>query len=123
MPIDKPLDLARKLAAILMLLSGNRVNALSHMKITRGDMTLTDKEFISCFDDMLKHSRPGFGTDPLTFLAYKHEPLLCPVETIRRYLEWRAPRSNIPYLFITSSKPYRPPKPQTISGWLKTVLG
>ena len=116
-------DLTCKLAALLMLLSGNRANTLSHMKIVEGSMILTDTECTFIFDENLKHSRPNFRTDPLTFISYPHEPTLCPVKTIWAYMEMRGPLSDDPHLFITTVKPYRCPKPETISGWVKTLLG
>ena len=40
----------------LILLSGTRVNTLTHLKVT--NMYITDTECTFVFDEVLKHSRP-----------------------------------------------------------------
>ena len=57
------IDVSRKLVCLLILISGSRVNSISHLKIT--NMYLTDIECIFAFDDVLKHSKPSLKEKPL----------------------------------------------------------
>ena len=67
MRTDNIMLLSQKLATLLMLLSGNRVNMLTHMHITEGHMILTDDECSFRFSNVLKHTRPGVKNDIMTF--------------------------------------------------------
>ena len=117
-------DISMKLATLFMILSGNRVNMLSHMKVT--NMYLTDLEVTFVFDDVLKNSRPGFNTSPMTFKAFPIYTSLCPVRMLRSYLDVRDTLVNTPALFTTTMKcrgVYHPAKPDTIARWIKETLG
>ena len=48
-------DITKKLATLLMILSGTRVNTLVHVKVT--NMYIVDTEVTFTFDEPLKHSR------------------------------------------------------------------
>ena len=62
MIVDNYKDRVRKMAILLMLLSGNRVNMLSHFKVS--NMFITNNECTFVFDEALKTSRPNWNTDP-----------------------------------------------------------
>ena len=85
MSTDSDMNLTRKLVCLLMLLSGSRVNSISHLKIS--NMYLTDTECTFVFDDVLKHSRPYFKEKPLVFRAFPQNPKLFPVSTLIKYLD------------------------------------
>ena len=72
----------------LMLLSGTRVNILTHLKVT--NMYITDT-FV--FDEVIKHSRTKYCQKPLIFRAYAECPELCPVKNLLHYLDIRLTRS------------------------------
>ena len=120
MRTDTALLKSQKLATLLMLLSGNRVNMLSHMEVTH--MYLSDNECTFVFDSPLKHSRPGYKGDIMSFRAYPTQPSLCPVKCITEYMCMRGERCGASALFITTTKPYRGAHPDTISRWIKTIL-
>ena len=80
MSADSDMDVRKKLVCLFMLLSGSRVNSISHLKIT--NMYLTDTECTFVFDDVLKHSRPSFKEKPLVFRAFPQNPKLCPASTL-----------------------------------------
>ena len=116
-------DITMKLATLFMLLSGNRVNMLSNMKLT--GMFLTNLEVTFVFDDVLKNSRPGFNTSPMIFRAFPFFSSLCPVRVLRSYLDVRNPLADTSALFITTIKSngiYRAAKPDTIARWIKDTL-
>ena len=64
------MDISRKLACLLMVLSGNRVNMLSMLKVT--NMFLTEHECTFVFDEVMKHSRPNFNDKPMIFRAFPY---------------------------------------------------
>lgn len=117
---DSLMDMTLKTAALLMLLSGNRVNMLSNFRVD--SMILTDTECTFRFPNVLKHTRPGKTENPMVFRAYPENSSLCPVKTILKYLEKRGPFSNAVELFIITRKPYTVAHHDTIARWLKKVL-
>ena len=82
---DTDMDITSKVATLLMILSGNRVNMLSHMKLT--NMYITNSECTFVFDDVLKHSRPTFNDKPRVLRMYPDDNKLCPVKNIIDYLD------------------------------------
>ena len=113
-------DMSLKMAALLMILSGNRVNMLSHMKITQ--MYLNEDECTFTFDEVLKTTQPGISTSPMTFKSFPSDRSLCPVANIWDYLRRRNNLSGESQLLVTRVKPFSPAKPETIANWLKQVL-
>ena len=118
--ISSELDLSKKLATLLMILSGNRVNCLTNLKVT--NMFLTDSECTFVFDSVMKHSRPNFNDKPLVFRAFPHNKSICPVHVINEYLQVRLTRSAVHQLLITTTQPYREAKSDTIANWIKMTM-
>ena len=123
MRTDTFMFLSQKVTTLLMILSGNGVNMLSHMKVT--SMVMTDEEVTFTFDVPLKHTRVGFKGDIMTYRAYT-EISLCPVAAIKQYMEQRGDLCGDPHLFITT-KPrngaYNAAHHDTLARWIKEVLG
>ena len=113
-------DMTLKMAALLMLLSGNRVNMLSHLKVT--NMFINDNECTFIFDEVLKTTMPGESTKPMVFRAYPQDSSLCPVKNMWKYLEVRNEKSGNDQLFVITMKPFTAAKSDTIANWLKKVL-
>ena len=117
-------DLSMKLATLLMILSGNRVNMLTHFDITH--MYITKTECTFTFSHVLKATRPNFNSEPMTFRAYPECPQLCPVGTIWDYLTLRNQLTNDSQFFI-ANKPtkgvYKGVTSDTIARWVKKMLG
>ena len=114
------MDLTLKTVALFMILSGSRVNMLSHFKLS--NMTMTDTECTILFDDVLKTSVEGERSKQMIFRAYPDDPSLCPVKTMLRYLDVRGAKSIYDCIFTITVKPFTPAKPDTIANWLKKVL-
>ena len=114
-------DITIKLATLLMILSGNRVNMLGHFSLP--NMFITDQECTFVFDKVLKSSRPSFHIKPMTFKAFSDRPELCPVKLIWEYLEQRNRLSGESQFFVTLKNPYKGAQPGTIARWIKDMLG
>ena len=96
---------------------------LSNMKWT--NMYVTESEVTFTFDSVLKHNR-GKSEPPMVFRAYTHEPTLCPVTTVGKYLDFRRDKSGEPELFITSRPTkgvYKAATSDTIARWIKKTMG
>ena len=113
-------DKSMRLATLFMLLSGNRVNMLSHFNID--NMYINDQELTFTFDEALKHTHPKATTEPMTFRAYPELPTLCPVKLTWEYLEERNTLSGDKAFFVTISKSHHRPDPSTIARWIKDML-
>ena len=121
MKIDSLMAMSKKTTFLLMLLAGQRVNILSNLKILN-NMYLTDLECTFVFDDVLKHSRPNLYQKPLTFRSFPGNLALCPVNTIKQYLEYRLTKSSDSAFFITTTSPYKKCSSDTIARWIKTTM-
>ena len=113
MTVDSFKDKLLKMATLLMLLSGNRVNMLSHFKMR--NMWICEDEVTFVFDEALKHSRPNWNTEKMTFRAFPQLPGLCPVTAIDDYLDIRKTLSGDEAFFVTQVKPWNAAAPDTIA--------
>ena len=114
---DKFMDLTLKTVALFMLLSGSRVNMLSHFKVS--NMTLTDTECTFVFNDVLKTDHPS---KQIIYRAYPSDKSLCPVKCMLEYLNARGEKSSSDHIFIITRRPFSPASSDTIANWLKKVL-
>ena len=69
------LQLSKKLAMLLGLLSGQRKPGL-HLLDVR-NVTLRDDMLIIRYDDLLKQSRPGYHLDEISFAEYPDDKDSC----------------------------------------------
>ena len=120
MIVENLKDMSCKLATLFMLLSGTRVNMLTHMKMQY--MHITDQEVTFTFDEVLKTSAPNNNMKPMVFRAYVSRPKLCPVACIWEYLEMRALISDSNNLFVTTKKPHKGASSETLARWIKDML-
>ena len=118
--IDSFKDITMKLATLYMLLSGNRVNMLLHMKMEL--LYINDEEVTFTFDEALKHDNPNINTSPMTLRAFPEHKSLCPVATTWEYLTHRQGLSSDPAFFVTHKSPHHGPQPDSIARWVKDML-
>jgi len=114
------IGISRKTATLFMLLLEQRVNTLSLMKVT--NMFLTENECTFIFDEVLLHSRPGYRQAPLILRDFPDNEILCPIRTIRQYLDYRLEICNDNGLFVTTTTPHKQCSNDTISRWVKATL-
>ena len=86
-------------------------------------MDLTDEKCIFYPTKLLKHSKQGRKPDCFVYRAYPDDDILCPVNTIKEYLNRR---QNLQvqgdsFLF-TYGKPHRSPHSDTIKRWVKEIM-
>ena len=91
-------ELSKKLAMLLALATGQRVQSLCAIDIRNMEM---DMNYVKIrFGDLLKQSRPSFHLDELYIEAFKANYSLCVVGNIIRYLEVTLPLRKGYSLFI-----------------------
>ena len=72
---DSDMNKSKYIVCLMMLLSGTRVNTLTHLKVT--NMYITDTKCAFVFDKVIKHSRPKCSEKALIFRVYPKCPQLC----------------------------------------------
>lgn len=114
--------LTEKLIMLLALITAHRAQTFSLIKVK--NIFIGDEKVEIEIPDRIKTSGPG-RTQPLLILPYFHDKLeLCVATTLKFYLEkTKVFRNNIENLFLSIKKPVKPVKSQTISGWIKKVMG
>ena len=122
-PLDRiPLEqLTWRLAMLLALASGQRVQTLAAISLTN----LRWQEGRGCqiiFTELLK-TRPGVAPLVLWFPDFPDQPRVCVPTTIRRYLrETQGLRRGNNQLLLCTRKPFGPASRDTIARWLRTTL-
>ena len=112
--------LSYKLVGLLMLLSASRVNTIHAFSVTA--MSRTAGAYTFHPTSLLKHSRPGFLGNSVTFHAFPQNRNLCIVSILDEYLKRRALLTDIPQLIVTHRSPHKGASSDTIARWLKELL-
>lgn len=115
--------LGKKLAMLIALATAQRVQTLSLIDVR--NVVEVEGGIDIKIPDRIKTSGKNVN-QPTLFLPYFSEkPELCVASALTKYIDrtlnLRPPDCN--KLFITYKKPHRPASSQTISKWLKCVLG
>ena len=115
-------QLTIKTATILLLLSGERINTLSSFDIK--NMIIDEHKCVFIPSKLLKHSRPCYVNKAVKFYVHEKIPNICPVPTIKHYLDKR--NNNVAHetktSFITHGKRFTAAHEDTISLWVKEVM-
>ena len=117
---DSLIVLSRKLAVMVTLLSGQRVDTVSRLNLE--DIMFNDNGMVIQISNILKQTRPGYHQIPLTFSKYPNKNL-CVVSCMHLYLEKCSYiRGDINELWLTTTLPTRPASKNTVANWIKHVL-
>lgn len=114
-------DLTYKLAILIALATGQRVQTLANINID--NIVNYGTKIVIKIPNRIKTSGKGKLQPTLVLPFYDLDKNICPSRTLLAYLEktkdLRGTSSN---LFITFKKPFRNATAQTIGRWLKTML-
>jgi len=114
--------LTMKVAMLIMLVTGQRPQLLSHLNLNNMKITEDLIEFVLELLD-LKQGRPGFKPQTIRLQLFPANPKICIYRYLTTYLNRTALlRKDIKALFLTTTKPHRSASGNTISRWLKCVL-
>ena len=115
------LSLSSKLCTLMLLLSGQRGQTLLALDLDL--MTWEGDKVTFRICDVLKTSRPGSHFSLVSFEPFPHDPLLCVIVTLRRYLQvTEALRGPVRKLLILSRRPFSAASRATISRWVRSCL-
>lgn len=116
------LDLSKKLAFLVTLLSGQRVATIHNIRLT--DIHFSSTSLLINISSVVKQSRPGSHQEPLKFSQFVDKPNLCVLKQLKLYLDRTEllRNDNCDKLFITTTQPFRNVTKNTLSNWIKFVL-
>lgn len=120
LPLEK---ITKKLIILLALCTGHRAQTLSLIKINNTHVTPTGIKI--GISDVIKTSAAG-RDQPVLFLPYYNDnKAICPATIIDDYMfiTRNIRPESTDRLILTFKKPYRPASSQSISRWIKQVLG
>lgn len=115
------IQLSRKLTMLMLLVSGQRGQALHVFDIR--NMSIHPSRVSFTIGDLLKTSRPGDHLSEVAFDAYGPNKLLCVYTTILCYLDRTSvTRGNITKFFITTRPPFAAASRDTLRRWTKDLM-
>lgn len=115
------IQLSRKLVMLMLLVSGQRGQALHVLDIR--NMSVSHSRVSFRIGDLLKTSRPGAHFSELSFDTYVHNTLLCVYTTISYYLKRTSNiRGNITGFFLTTRPPFKVASRDTLRRWTKDLM-
>ena len=114
-------ELSYKVAMLLLLLSGQRLQTMKLLNIR--DFSYTSSSFSFQISSKVKQTRPGTHLPSLTFKAYAPDRRLCVYTYLKEYLaRTEKLRGQETQLLISFQKPYKGVSTDTIGRWAKIVL-
>ena len=117
------LELSRKLAVLLTLLSGQRVATVSSLKLQDVQFSTDVSSMFIHVTDLVKQSKPGMHQQPLCFAQYKANSNLCVILAMKIYIEkTKSLRGEIASLWLTTTTPTKPACKDTVSNWIRNIL-
>ena len=113
--------LSRKLATLLAILCGQRAREILSLMDIR-NITMEETCLIIRIGDLLKTSNLKFHNGELKFPKYIENTNICPVTTLKQYLQMISKnRGEIKSLF-TQVRPFKPASKDTIARWIRETL-
>ena len=112
--------LSVKLALLLILTTGQRCQTLKSINIDNLELT---KDYVKIrIGDLLKQSKLNSHLAELYIEAFKQNPAICIVKTLKYYLRKTENLRSESSLFVVTQKPHSAATQSTIARWLKLGL-
>lgn len=121
--VDLDLEtLSKKTLTLLALVTANRVQTLSLIKLSNISVQ-SSTEITIKIPDFIKTSKPNSYQPYLRLPFYNSRPEICPARCIQEYIsKTQTLRKNIDFLFISYRRPHLKVTSQTLSHWIKNTL-
>lgn len=114
-------QLTQKLAALLLLLSGQRVQTIHLIKLS--SVKFHESGCVITITDRLKHFDQKKNEHKLEFPKFDQDVKLCVVSCLENYVKRTAGRrKGVDNLLLCYKKPYGPASKSTLCRWLKNVM-
>jgi site-specific recombinase XerD len=123
LPKNEDLDLyllSVKLAGLLALISGQRVQTLSLIKID--EIKIVNSSIRIYIEGVIKTTKPGSNQPCIILPELKKDKILCVKNTLEHYLLRTKDIRVGNHLFISTKLPHKKVSSQTISHWLIKLL-
>ena len=115
------LQLTRKLATLLALLSGQRGQTIHLLEVKF--IECSSERLILRLKEMLKMSKPGRHLAEIVLPSFSQRPGVCVVSTYQAYIKkTRLLRKGTSRLFLSTLKPHGAAARDTVSKWVKAIL-
>jgi len=112
-------QLSYKLAILLMLITGHRIQTLS--VIRTDNIGIQGSEIVIKITDRIKTSKPG-RKQPLLVIPFYSEKKICVAQTLTDYMAATKNLRETDKLFISFRRPHKAVTAQTLSKWIKNIL-
>ena len=113
-------QLSVKTAVLLLLVTGQRPQILSHLSL---DLMVRKKGVFKFFiTQNLKHSRGNQAATEIVLHNFPADKRVCIVNYLSAYIQRTEPIRKSQQLFITTTRPYGPASLQTLTRWVKFGL-
>ena len=114
-------ELSKKLAALLLIVSVQRVQTIHLLKVSCIQFPTTGCTIHVV--DKLKHTRPGYHQKPLELPYFQADEKLCAVKCLEEYIKrTKDLGQNCDQLLLCHARPHSPASKDTVSRWLRDVL-
>ena len=113
-------SLSHKLATLLSLLTGQRLQTLAAMKVS--NLVIKDNIIIFYIDSLLKTSKQSAHIKPIQLTSYDKCTNICIVRCVKHYLDITNSHRTDDHLLLSYIKPHKAVGPETISRWIKSTL-
>lgn len=114
-------QLTLKLVCLMALVSAQRAQTLSMLHID--NMENKGKKVTFTLPGLIKQSRPGHLHRKIEFAAYPPDRRLCVCTVLKEYLARTRRFRKDQTLFISFKHPFSAVSKDTVSRWIRTVLG
>lgn len=115
-------QLTQKLLMLVALISAQRLQTLQLLDIN--NLHVTQGKAIFMLPNKLKQSRPGSRPVQVVLTAYYEDETLDVYNLLERYIQITSPlRGSETQLFISYVPPHKPVSRDTLSRWIKEILG
>lgn len=115
-------DLTLKLTFLIALINAARSQSIHLMSVNSVHKLKGERIFV--IDQLVKQKRPGYMEPNINIKAYPSDSRICVYTVYKEYVvRTKTLRKNHSKLLLSYVKPYLPVTRDTISRWIKTVLG
>ena len=114
-------DLTLKLVMLMALVTAQRAQTLHLLSLD--NMSVGKSSYTFLLGDLIKQSKPTGKKIVIKLLPYTIDKTLCVVKTLQEYLERTEMIRKDKKLFISFVKPHKVVSKETLSRWVKIVLG
>ena len=115
-------DLTFKTVMLLVLSTAHRAQTIANIKVE--NIKGTDAGLLIHITDQIKTSAPGRYQPLLSLPFFEENPKLCVASSVLKYIErTKDLRASFDKLFIAFRKPHNDVCAQSISRWIKSILG